>query len=324
MTITETPKMNSSVKLIYEELIHRGIDVTPVGLVKGGTLLLFMHNGVRRAITGTTPDLTSATGVKIADNKYAASIAAQQAGIAVPETLLYDDEGEARAFLKRHKRIVVKPLDSSHGNGITTNVVDELSLTAAVEKARQESDVVLLQQYVTGSDLRVVVIDGKVVAVAERVPAAVIGDGVHTIQDLIIHENATNPLRGEYYEKPLNVISLEAAIAYLSQDGLTRIPDSNERVQVVGTANIGTGGHAEDKTHSTPKAILDDAIAYAEATGTFVCGVDFLVDEATGQWFFIEANTSPSFGLHVWPTKGEPVDMANIFLDAVLATSPKP
>ena len=323
MTAVTMPKMNPSVKLLYEELVRRGVEVTPVSLIKGGTLLLFTYDGVNRAISGTTPDVTSATGVVIADNKYAASTVAERANIAVPETILYGDDDAAHLFLRRHGRIVVKPLDGSHGNGISTNVTDEASLAMAIEKARQESDVILLQQYVAGKDLRVVVIDGAVAAVAERVPAMITGDGTRTIRDLILYENETNPLRGEFYEKPLNAISMDAAIAYLGQDGLNRVPSQDEQVQVVGTANIGTGGHAEEKTQTTPKAILADAVAYAKATDVFICGVDFLVDEATGKWFFIEANTSPSFGLHLWPTKGEPIDLVNIFLDAVLATSPK-
>lgn len=312
--------MNTSVSQIYNALERRGITTRAVGLSDGGTILLFDYAGKQRAISGTSPDLTSATGRTIANNKYVSHVTAERIGMPMPQTALYDNDDQAAAFLATHKIIVVKPLNGAHGDGVTTGIHTQEQLTAAIERAQAISGSMLLQQQVSGNDLRILVIDGCFVAATERVPAAIVGDGERTVAQLIEHENTTNSLRGENYEKPMNRIPVDVATLYLGEDGLARVPVRGENVQVVGTANIGTGGSSIDRTQTVSQELIDAAKRFTRAIGVYTCGVDFLHDIERQTWFFIEANTSPSFGLHLWPTEGDGVDVTEIFVTHLLAS----
>lgn len=309
--------MNTSVRYIVEELQKRDIHPDILELPNGGTLLNFFYAGSFRFISGVSPDLSASTGRTISNDKYIAHILATKLGISSPETILYTDTQVAKAFLKKHARVVVKPLDGAHGDGITTNVTNEKELTMALEKATKVSASVLLQEYVEGDDYRVLVIDGEVVAASLRTPAAVTGDGVHTIRELIDHENKTNQLRGSNYTKPQNYIDVRAAELYLGKV-INSIPEKGEPVNVVGTANIGTGGAAENKTSELPPSLKIESARFAKATGLFICGVDFLYDTVKGKWYFIEVNSSPSFGLHVSPLKGDSIDVHKVFVERLL------
>ncbi len=312
--------MNTSVNEIFNALERRNIAARAVGLSDGGTILLFDYAGKQRAISGTSPDLTSATGRTIANNKYVSHVTAERIGMPMPRTALYDNDDQAVAFLATHKTIVVKPLNGGHGDGVTTNIHTHKQLAAALDHARTISGSVLLQQQVSGNDLRILIIDGRLVAATERVPAAVVSDGERTIAQLIEYENTTNSLRGENYEKPMNRIPMDVAMLYLGEDGLARIPAKGEHIQVVGTANIGTGGSSIDRTQTVSQELISAAEHFADVIGVYTCGVDFLHDVERQTWFFIEANTSPSFGLHLWPTKGDGVDVTEIFVTRLLAS----
>jgi len=312
--------MNTSVKEIFSELSKRDITAQPVSLLDGATMLLFEYAGKLRSIAGTSPDLTSATGRTIANNKYATYVYANKLGMTVPQTELYIDEAQANQFLEKYKHIVVKPLDGAHGHGVTINIETSDQLNSAIAKAKAVSDALLLQQQVAGKDLRVLIIDGQLAAASERVPASVVGDGLSTTAQLIEKENSTNPLRGVNYEKPLNKIDATAAMHYLGKVGMKVIPKKGETTQVVGTANIGTGGYAINRTDTLPPAIVDEAKKLASSIGVYTCGVDFLFDEDSQSWYFIEANSSPSFGLHLWPSKGEPVNVTETFVSRLLCS----
>lgn len=309
--------MNTSVKLLVESLNAHLVATEIVALPDGGTLVYFRHNGKQHAIRGVVPDLTSYTGRVIADHKGASSLMAQRISIPVPETIEYTDLRAAEEFLTKHEKIVVKPLDSAHGNGISTGVKSLKGVKKALALALKFSSKVLIQQQVSGTDLRVLVIGGEVVAVSERVPAGVTGDGKHTVKELIEQINRS-PDRGEYYEKQLNRIKLDAAAKFVGAKQFKKVPNEGEWVQVIGTANIGSGGHAVNKTGQIPEEIATQAVRYAEATSMFICGVDFLYDEGAGTWYFLEANASPSFGLHLWPSKGESVDVTSIYVEKLL------
>jgi cyanophycin synthetase len=206
----------------------------------------------------------------------------------------------------------------SHGKGITVGVDTEEKLESAIRYAKQiypESDVLVQEQF-QGEDLRILIIDGEMVAATRRVPAQVHGNGVSTVLELIRAENNNGSRTSDYSDK-LCKINEEKAVRYLG-DGINAIPRENEVVQVVGTANIGSGGHAEDVTDDVPSAISDDAVRLANALGAFVCGVDFLYDRQSNRWILLEANTSPSFGLHLHPTLGSPRAVDEKFVDALL------
>lgn len=309
--------MNTSVRCIYDELMRRGVEVEDVWLSSGGTLLMFEYAGKLRCISGVAPDISSGTGRTIANNKHIAYMIATRLGLVTPATEQYHDDAQARMFLKKHGRIVVKPLDGAHGDGVVTGIMTEKQLSQAIEVSRNISDTVLLQQQVQGTDVRILVVDGRVIAASERQPASVVGDGSKTIEQLIVYENTANPLRGKNYQKPMNYIDITKARRFIGSR-MEDIPAPGEVVQVVGVANIGSGGVAVNRTGQLPEELVQSAMMIAKELGLFICGVDFMYDKAREMWHFIEINSSPSFGLHLWPHEGEAVDVTGVYVDALL------
>lgn len=311
--------MRTTATLVYDELMSRGIDVQHVSLTNGSFFLFEYHNKLR-TMSGVSTDLSSATSRTICNNKNITTQVANRLGINVPATELYTTDESASEFLHAHGTIVVKPIDGAHGNGVTINVTSADLLTEALARARRNSASggIILQQQVTGSDFRLLVIGDHVVAVSERVAASVMGDGVHTFKELILSENDRNVMRGENYEKALNYIDIEAAQLFLN-DRINDIPPQGEVFIVVGTANMGTGGTAINRTGEMPIAMIKQAERIVKEIGAFSCGVDFMYDSDNDQWYLIELNGSPSFGLHHLPSEGSAINVAKIFVDKLLA-----
>lgn len=308
---------------IFDELTRRGIDVSIIHVTKA-PVLAFEYNGELRKIIGANPDASSAAASSIAQNKQLTyEFASRYSDIPTPKSTIYDDLEGAIEFLKTSEHIVVKPTDGSHGNGVTTNITQIDMLEPAIKEALSysESKKILLQEFIQGEDIRVLVIGGEYVCAVRRTPASVIGDGERTVMELMIQENADNPDRGSIpYTEKLNKIDIEAAKRYLSQDELAAIHDSGKVVKVVGTANIGTGGRAEECGDKVPEKMIQNAIAISEIAGTFICGVDFMYDEEREKWYLIEINASPSFGLHMTPSSGKPMkDLPTVYVDKLLA-----
>lgn len=311
--------MRLTAQYLYNELIERGIPVEHMALGKD-SFFSFDYKGRLRMISGICTDLTTATAQIVCDNKDITARLAEKIGFNVPATLVCEDFEAAVKFLKANKKVVVKPVNGAHGNGVVTNVTteDELRKAMKVASSAGRGQSIIIQQQVSGADYRVLVIDGEVVAVAERTPASVKGDGVHSIAELIDIENKTNPDRDADYQKKLNYIDSKAARIFLG-DEIKEVPAKGQVVSVVGTANIGSGGKSIDRTNELPKETAKEAGRVSSAIGAFVCGVDYIYDKSLGEWFLIELNKSPSFGLHQTPSEGDPIEVTKIFVDKLLA-----
>lgn len=302
--------------LIIAELQKRNYKCTTIPTTEGADYVVFTNEqGERRYMRGATTDKSNVVAYRIAADKFLTGQIADKVGVPIPKTALYTSDDEATAFLAENSRIVVKPLDASHGNGVTVDVVAVDKMMAAIERAKGFSDSVVLQQQVSGRDLRLLYIDGKLCAAACRRPATVRGDGQRTLKELIEMNNAL-PDRGVNYQKKYNVIPLEVAELYLGERFTSYVPKPNEEVQVVGTANIGTGGSAQDVTDDLPAEIIEHGARLVKELRVEVCGVDFL--EGPDGYFLIEINASPNFSLHHFPHEGKPRDVAATFVDWLL------
>ena len=277
----------------------------------GGLLRYSLPSGKTVILQSLTSPFTGAVSQKIADDKYTTYQLALQAKVPVPETHIVKDKEESEELLQKYKTVVIKPLDSAHGNGVTTNVTDSTKLETAIEKARAFSDEVLLQPQLRGKDVRVLIIGGELAACAQRRPASVVADGVSTLGQLIVEENK-NPDRGENYQKKLNLIDEEVARNFLG-DKINEVPSKGETCTVVGTANIGTGGTAEDITELVPEALIEASKKMLAVAGLPVGAADFMWDEDS--FYLLEINANPSLGLHVYPTIGDSRPVHKLFLD---------
>lgn len=275
---------------------------------------------------GSTPPTTSYAAGLTADNKLISSILHSEAGLPVPETfaLSSTDDGKdiAQKLFDEGKKIVVKPLDAAHGNGVSVGIDTIESFERAVGVAREFSNTVIVQEHLSQSyDVRLLCIDYTFVAGLLRLPASVVGDGKQTISQLIVHEN-TDERRGVNYAKELNVINADHAKRFLGER-MHDIPPAGKRLQVVGTANVGTGGSTKDISHSTPAWLIAMAEQAARASRLPCCGVDFLLSsepsaqatESELQPKLLEINKSPSLFIHETPTEGRSMPVIKRYVD---------
>lgn len=299
---------------------RRGI---PVMRLDEHSLVQFGHGSAQRRMRASITGNTSQIAVDIAGDKNLTKRLLGEAGLPVPQgSVVRRVDDAVREALRLAWPVVVKPLDGNHGRGVTTDLVDEAGVRAAFALAAQHGGRVIVERQVPGNDHRILVVGGRVVAVAERVPAQVIGDGFHSIAQLIDFLNA-DPRRGEGHEKVLTRIVADGAMTALlakSDRTLATIPAAGAVVRLRDTANLSTGGTAVDRTdviHPYNVAVAEQAAA---VVGLDLCGIDFLspdisrpVRETGGG--IVEVNAAPGFRMHLEPSSGTPRDVAGPVID---------
>ncbi len=307
-----------STRALVEEAERRDIPVQR--LDERRSLVQLGHGVYQQRIWATLTSRGSNIAVEIASNKELTSRLLRNVGIPVPRGVNVTDEAAAVAAAGRiGYPVVLKPLDGNHGRGVGIDLRDEAAVRAHFPSARRESraGVVIVESFITGRDYRILVVGGRVIAAAERVPAHVIGDGRHTVRELVAITNA-DPRRGIGHEKILTRITLDGAAIALAEGqgfGPDDVPPEGRRVQLALTGNMSTGGIAIDRTddiHPDNEAIAAQA---AQVVGLDVAGIDLIcpdiaqsVKEAGGA--ICEVNAGPGFRMHTHPTEGHPRDVA--------------
>ncbi|MGN7999252.1 cyanophycin synthetase [Sphingomonas sp. 22176] len=318
--ILKANALGPTTRALVEAAERRGI---PVTRLNEQSLIQFGQGSRQKRIRASITGDTAQIAVDIAGNKAMTKQLLGAAGLPVPRGVVVRRVEEALAEAKRLRwPVVVKPLDGNHGRGVTTGIADEDALRTAFDLALQHGRRVIVEQQVPGNDHRILVVNGKVLAVAERVPAQVIGDGFHSIAQLIDDLNQ-DPRRGVGHENVLTRIVIdEAMLALLEKSGRTpaTIPMAGEQVILRDTANLSTGGTAVDRTdviHPANRAIAEQAAA---VVGLDVCGIDFLSPDIrrplgeTGGGI-VEVNAAPGFRMHLEPSSGTPRDVAAPVID---------
>ena len=312
-----------STRALVEEA--KGRDIPVQRLDDRRSLVQLGHGIYQQRIWATVTSKGSDIAVDIASNKELTNRLLRNVGIPVPRSLVVDDEDAAVAAARRiGYPVVVKPLDGNHGRGVGINLADEAAVRAHYLAAAAEtrSRSVIVETYITGKDYRVLVVGGRVVAVAERVPAHVVGDGQHTLAELVALTNA-DPRRGVGHEKVLTRIKFdEAAMTLAERQGFrpSDVVPEGAHVQLALTGNMSTGGISIDRTdeiHPDNALIAGQA---AQVVGLDVAGIDFIapdiavsVREAGGA--ICEVNAGPGFRMHTHPTEGIPRDVARPVID---------
>ena len=239
--------MNEALEAGYELTYFPSSPSTQSGITRG------VKDNKELFFKSTATALVPAYGVHAAENKALTYSLLSMNGVSTPATVVLGSEDEISAaydMLDRHQRLVVKPVDTNHGDGITVNVTTKAGLEEAVAYAKEaggkEPDVII-QQQVDGDEYRFLVVDGRVLAVASRRPPFVIGDGVLTVQQLLVEKNK-DPRRSSGHASELTFISIEDVLRLKGQQFLEQIPKQNEVVQVLDTSNLSKGGEAIDVT----------------------------------------------------------------------------
>ena len=317
-------KLRFTTRMIRDQALARGWKVW-LYYIGSSHLRIQRTDGKILEVFSATPPTTSYVAALRADDKFFTHVMLQEAQLPVSETyLVYDQEQaleKASIIFAQGLKCVVKPLDEGHGNGITVGVTTE-TLAKAFEYAYGFSDRIIIQAHVEQPiDIRVTCINYKYVAALVRIPARVMGDGIHTAGELIELENIREH-RGENYVKALNRISKERAGVYLG-DELNAIPAKGHWLQVLGTANVGTGGETVDVTNDLPVWLIQQAEAAARVTQLPSVGVDFLVKSMPQKTMMpedlepvvVEVNKCPALFLHETPTHGQARPTIQAYLD---------
>jgi GNAT-family acetyltransferase (TIGR03103 family) len=309
--------LNPYARIIADEALRRGIWVEVLDAETGEMRLT--HGGRSVITRESLSEFTSAIAMCRCDDKRLTRRLVSDAGITVPRARLATfDEGD-HDFLTEVGEVVVKPTRGEQGKGITVGVTADNEpddLVAAVARAREEYPEVLIEQRVIGDDLRLVVIDGRVVAAALRMPPEIIGTGEHTVRDLIVAESRRrSAATGGESRIPLDAITEATVIeAGWQFDGV--LPQGT-RLRVRLTANLHQGGTIHDVTTEVNPELCRVAVVAAEAIGIPVTGIDLLVPDVAGEdYAFIEANERPGLANH------EPQPTAAAFIDYLFPGQP--
>ena len=278
--------------IIVDEALRRGIGVEILDPATGEMRL--RHGDRTMDVVQSLSPLTSAIAFVRCDDKAVTRRVLVEAGLPVPAGRVASGGADDEEFLRRHGDIVVKPARGEGGHGITVGVTDAGELADACERARASCPVVLLEERVDGDDLRVLVIDGAVVAASVRRPPTVVGDGEHTVRELIERRNAS---RDPALCVPLDAIT-ESAVRGAGS-GMDEVLDADREIVVRATANLHTGGTIHDVTGSLHADHADVALRVAAALDLPVAGVDLMVEriDAPGQ-HVIEVNEEPGLANH--------------------------
>ena len=318
--LREDERLGPSTGSLVEEAAKRGI---PFMRLNNHSLVQLGYGINQRRIQATIASTTSNIAVEIACDKEDTKNLLDRMNIPVPKgDIIYKAEDLSECVNRLGFPLVFKPINGNHGKGATIGVMNEEDAQSAFTRAQVYSRGVIVEQFITGDDYRLLVIDYKFVAAAKRTPAAVMGDGVHTIQELVDIVNL-DPRRGYGHEKVLTSIKIDAnTMEVLTKAGLTLdtiLPEGKEQY-LKSTANLSTGGTATDVTDIVHPYNIFMAERIARAIGLDICGIDLMSPDISvpmneNNANVLEVNAAPGFRMHLEPTIGIARNVAEPVID---------
>lgn len=319
--VGEESKLGPSTRAIYEAAGRRGIPVLHQDYDVNFLVLGYGHK--QQKVWATITGKTSALSVDLVGDKYLTNKLLLQNAVPVPEGYIVTSAAEAlRAFNSIAGAVAIKPVNGNHGKGVTLNVSNKAEVERAYGLATQYDERVLVEKYITGRQYRLCVVNGKLAAGAERIPAHVIGDGIHTIAELVARINL-DPARGNGHSRPLTYLKLDsAALMTLSRQNLIAesVPSAKQLVYIRDNANLSTGATAKDVSsciHPDTVRLVERAV---RLTGLDIAGVDLVIPDISqpltgGNGAIIEINAAPGLRMHLYPSAGEAQDLGGAIVD---------
>ena len=297
------------------------------------SLVQFGHGKYQQRIQATITSETKHIAVEISCDKEDTHNLLSDLGLPVPQqNMVYSERQAVRAASRMGYPLVVKPLNANHGRGVSINLNSEEEIAIAFAEAQKHgtSRAVLIESFITGFDHRMLVVNNELVAVAKRVPGHVVGDGIHTIEELIDIVNQ-DPRRGVGHEKVLTRLELDTQATRLMEEAghnKDTVLPADTTFFLRSTANLSTGGTAIDVTDIVHPDNRDMAIRAIRAIGLDIGGVDFLTDDISKSYKEIgggicECNAAPGFRMHVAPSEGKPRDVSGKVMDMLFPAGSK-
>jgi cyanophycin synthetase len=318
--IAARTELGPSTRAIADAADKRGI---PWRRLNQDSLLQLGYGVYRKHIQAAMTSQSNAIAMEIAGDKELTRHLLSDAFIPVPEGYVVTSYEEAlEAWEDLGGPVVIKPLDGRQGLGVSLNLNTPEQVKEAFECAEEHSSQIIVEHFLRGRDYRILTINGKLIAAAERKPAHVVGDGKRTIAELVAIENL-NPLRGEGHEKPLSKMHIDAvAEALLRKQGLApeSVPAKGQEVLLRENANLSTGGTARDVTH----LVHPETVALCERAtrliGLDICGIDLVTPDITkpvirGEGGIVELNAAPGLRMHLHPSEGPRHEVGEAIID---------
>ncbi|BCU12013.1 cyanophycin synthetase [Microcystis aeruginosa] len=315
--------LGPSTETIVKEAQARNI---PWLLLSARSMVQLGYGVHQKRIQATLSSFSGILAVELACDKEGTKTILKDGGIPVPRgtVIQYLDELSAAIEEVGGFPIVIKPLDGNHGRGISIDVKNQQEAEEAYDLASAASKTrsVIVERYYKGSDHRILVINGKVAAVAERIPAHVVGDGRSTVEELIEITNQ-DPNRGDGHANVLTKITIDkTALNVLGKQGyeLTSILPQGAIAYLRATANLSTGGIAVDRTDEIHPENVWIAQRVAKLIGLDIAGIDVVTDDIRKplkevDGVIVEVNAAPGFRMHVAPSRGLPRNIAAPVID---------
>ena len=318
--IREEERLGPSTGSIIAEAEARGI---PWIRLNKYSLCQLGYGANQKRIQATVTSETSSIGVELACDKEDTKYLLEQAEVEVPKGEIIRRESSLEESCRYvGYPLVIKPIDGNHGRGITVNIRNYDDALIAFHAAKAVSNAVIVERYIQGEDYRLLVINNVFVAAAIRTPAHVIGDGKSNVQELIDEVNK-DPRRGYGHENVLTQITVNDLTKSIIKNAgytLESVLDEGVRLLLKDTANLSTGGTAEDVTDIVHPANISMAERISKIIDLDICGIDIMttdiskpLSETGGA--VLEVNAGPGFRMHLAPTKGLPRNVAGHVID---------
>lgn len=289
------------------------------------SLVQFGHGKYQRRIQATITSETRQIAVGIAGDKEETHKILYDLGLpTTTQRIAYSEEEAIQQARKIGFPVVLKPLDGNHGRGVSINLTSDEQVIVAFKEAQSQSTnrATIVENYVTGLDHRMLVVNGELVAVSKRVPGHVVGDGTSTIEELVEIVNS-DPRRGIGHEKVLTRLKFDEQAERLlseAEKNHETVLAKDEIFYLCAAGNLSMGGTAIDMTDVVHPDNREMAVRAIKSIGLDVGGVDFLTDDITQSYkdiggAIVEVNAAPGFRMHVAPSEGKPRDVAAAVMD---------
>ena len=302
--------LGPSTRAMVDAAVAHGI---PFYRLTEGSLVQLGFGSKQRKILAAATSQTSAIAEDIVQDKDLTRRLLQEVGLPVPAGRPVTSAEDAWAAAQEiGLPVVVKPRDGNQGRGVAINLFTREQVMAAYDAASEESSSIITEQFAPGLDYRLLVIGKELVAASKRQPAQVVGDGIHTINELVAKEN-TDPRRASDHAAALSKIRIDTvALGVLSEQEVTpeSIPVEGRVIYIRRNANLSTGGTAEDITDEVHPTIRDAAIESAQTVGLDICGIDLVAHDISQplskrNGSIIELNARPGLRMHLYPSAGK-------------------
>ncbi|MBT8181901.1 MAG: cyanophycin synthetase [Eudoraea sp.] len=318
--LREAERLGPSTGSIVSEAQSRGI---PWIRLNRYSLVQLGYGANQKRIQATVTSETSSIGVELACDKEDTKYLLEQAEVEVPRGDIISRESRLEEACRYvGYPLVIKPIDGNHGRGITVDINNYEDALEAFKIAKEVSRRVIVEKYITGEDYRLLVINHNFVAAAKRTPAHVIGDGKSSIAELVEEVNK-DPRRGYGHEKVLTAITINDLTKTIIADAgytVDSVLKEGERLILKDTANLSTGGTAEDVTDIVHPANVSMAERISKIIDLDICGIDVMTSDISQPLSdtggaVLEVNAGPGFRMHLAPTTGLPRNVAAPVVD---------